>query len=171
MYSMSTQQSKSQAEKVCGNLRLGEIGQLALPSSTFRMERDAAPRNRTLSVDTPRSRSSGSDLLQKEMWRRRRWDISGWKRVKDRTRLRSNPNSHRDRGRLACNRAVCTHGRIELLPSLPLASHAASKRGANRKAEKIVVWMSSATFFSVTMRQMQRCASSKHSGTTPASPG
>ena len=121
-------------------------------------------RSCTPSADTPISRSSVSDPLPRDREQLHIGDKFGRKPAKYRSRLGSDPYTRRSPGKSACNRAAHMHGRFGLLPSLPPASRAASRRDANRITERIVVWTSWARLLFVTDQLLQRIAISDRLG-------
>ena len=119
---------------------------------------DTPPRSCTLSADTPMSRSSARNPLPRDRGQLHIEDTSERTPANHRSRPVSGPNSRRNHGRHACNRAAHMRGTFGCRPSLLPASRAASGRDANRITERIVVWMSWATLLFVTARLTQESA-------------
>lgn len=121
-------------------------------------------RSHTRSADIPIFRSFANDRPPRDRGRLHIENISERKHVNHRTHLGSDPYSRRSREKPVCSHAADTHGRIGLLPSLPPASHAASRRDANRITERIVVGTSWARPFFLTDRLLQQITISDHLG-------
>jgi hypothetical protein len=105
---------------------------------------DTPPKSRTDSGGIPRSPASLRDPLPRGREPLRIGDMSERQLVNRRTRPGFGPNSRWSRGKSACNRGAHRHGRIGFFQSLPPALRAAWGHDADRIAERIALWRSSA---------------------------
>ncbi len=134
----------SQMPQMSRDIPVGSEGSSTASLVIAQKGMDTLPRNCTLSAGTPRFLPSVSAPPPRDRGRLHIGDMSELKSANRQTGLRSDPNSHWNPEKPACNPAARMHGKSKHLPTLLPASRDAWGHDAHRITEKIAAWTSSA---------------------------